>query len=78
MRLTISILTKMKYEILLVFGGFFIVIIGFTKYEVEFILKKKRKILVLYMFFFIVIFIFNFIIAILFFPYFPAITMLFA
>jgi hypothetical protein len=31
-RIKLSILTKMKYEILLVFGGFFIVIIGFTKY----------------------------------------------
>ena len=76
-KIKFSCLTKMKYEILLVFGGFFTVIIGFTKYEVEFILKKKRKIFVLYTIFFIVIFIFNFIIVILFFPYFPAITMLF-
>ena len=68
----------MKYEILLVFSGFFVVIIGFSKYEIEFILKRKGKCFLLYIIFFVIIFSFNFIIGILFFPYFPVITMLFA
>ena len=69
---------QMKIEILLVFSGFFAVIIGFSKYEVEFILKKnKRKYSILYLFFFVIIFFVNFIIAILFFPYFPIFTIIF-
>ena len=77
-RKKLNFLAKMKFEILLVFSGFFVVIIGFTKYEIEFILKKKKKCYILYIIFFVIIFSFNFIIAILFFPYFPVITMLFA
>ena len=73
----LSFLNKMKYEILFVFSGFFVFIIGFTKYEIEFVLRKKRKCFILYIIFFVIIFCFNFIIAILFFPYFPVITMLF-
>lgn len=73
----LSFITKMKYEILLVFSGIFFVLIGFSKYEVEFILKKKTKCFVLYMIIFFVVFIFNSIIAILLFPYFPVITLLF-
>ena len=77
-RKKLNFLSKMKYEILLVFSGFFIVIIGFSKYEIEFILKRKGKCFFLYIIFFVIIFSFNFIIGILFFPYFPVITMLFA
>ena len=69
---------QMKIEILLVFSGFFAVIIGFSKYEVEFFLKKnKRKFFILYLFFFVIIFFVNFIIAILFIPYFPIFTIMF-
>ena len=70
-------LTKMKYEIFLIFSGFFAVIIGFSKYEVEFILKNKRKCFILYVVMYIIIFVFNFVIAILLYPYFPVITMIF-
>ena len=77
-RKKISIFTKINYEILFVFCGFFAVIIGFSIYETEFIIKKKRKCFISYIFIFIVIFVVNFIVAILFFPYFPIITMLFS
>ena len=77
-RKKLNFLAKMKYEILLVFSGFFVVVIGFSKYEIEFILKKKRKCFILYIIFFVIIFSFNFIIGILFFPYFPVITLLFS
>ena len=68
----------MKIEILLIFSGFLAVIIGFSKYEVEFFLKKnKRKYFILYLFFFVIIFFVNFIIAFLFIPYFPIFTIMF-
>ena len=80
-RKKLNFLSKMKYEILFVFSGFFVIIIGFSKYEIEFIIKKKRKCFILYIIyiiFFVIIFSLNFIIGILFFPYFPVITLLFA
>ena len=73
-----SIFNKMKIEILLIFSGFFAVIIGFSKYEVEFFIKKKkRKCFVLYLIFFVIIFFINFVVAILFIPYFPIFTTMF-
>ena len=72
-----SILAQIKIEILLVFSGFFAVIYGFSRYEAQFIFKKRRKCYFLYIIFFVIIFFVNFIVAILFFPYFPVFTMIF-
>ena len=72
-----SILAQIKIEILLVFSGFFAVIYGFSRYEAQFIFKKRRKCHFLHIIFFVIIFFVNFIVAILFFPYFPVFTMIF-
>ena len=76
-RKKISIINQIILEVLLVFGGFFLVVFGFSKYEIDFFSIKKRKCFLLYIVFFVIIIFVNFIVAILFFPYFPIFTILF-
>lgn len=63
--------TKLIYEFLLVFSGFFIAIIGFSIIETKFFIKRKKKYYFFYILVFIVIFIVNCIIGVILFPYFP-------
>ena len=63
--------TKLIYEFLLVFSGFFIAIIGFSIIETKFFIKRKKKYYFFYILVFIVLFIVNCIIGVILFPYFP-------
>ena len=67
-----SCFKKICYEIIFVISGFIAVWIGFSKFEVEYLFKKqKRKRYYLFIIVLMIFLIFNFIILILFIPYFP-------
>ena len=67
-----SIIKKFLYEVLFIISGFFMVWIGFSKYESEFFVKnKKKKKYFLFILLFIIFLISNLVIFILFIPYFP-------